>query len=109
MGWHDDAEDLFDADDVRIISLSLGVSRTFEIAAKDKLKKTKKNFKFPVKSADPADIIPVELAQGDVVVMAGRMQRYYEHRLPPDLTMEPRINLTWRYITQHSPGCAKHN
>ena len=109
VGWHDDSETLFASEDTRIISLSLGATRTFEIVAKEKLKKTRKSFKFATKSADANDIIPIELSQGDVLIMAGKMQQYYEHRLPPDVTMEPRINLTWRYITQHFSGCRKHN
>ena len=90
---------------MRIISLSLGASRTFELVSKAKLFKAQKKFRFASKSAAVADITQVELNQGDVVVMAGRMQSYYDHRVPPDTTMEPRINLTWRYLTQHSAGC----
>ena len=33
VGWHDDSESLFESDDVRIISLSLGAARTFEVVA----------------------------------------------------------------------------
>ena len=113
VGWHDDSEDLFKDDDVRIISLSLGATRTFEIVSKERMGKTQNRFRFAAhkggfKSADPADIIQMELAHGDVVVMAGNMQTYYEHRLPPNTTLHPRINLTWRYITRHTPGCHKH-
>ena len=105
VGWHDDAEQLFEADDVRIVSLSLGASRTFEIVSKTRLFKEQKRFRFASKSANVSDITQVELSQGDVVVMAGKMQSHYEHRVPPDTSLQPRINLTWRYLTQHSAEC----
>ena len=108
VGWHDDAEELFESKDVRIISLSLGATRNFEVVSKANLFKTKTRFRFATKTADPADIISIQLDQGDILVMAGKMQKYFEHRVPPDTSLQPRINLTWRYITQHAAGCPKH-
>ena len=107
VGWHDDAEALFESEDVRIISLSLGATRNFEVVSKASLFKANTRFRFATKKADPADITTIQLNQGDVLVMAGKMQKYFEHRVPPDTSLKPRINLTWRYITRHAQSCPK--
>ena len=81
MSWHsDDEKDLkrFGT----IASLSLGSERKFV-------------FKHKV------DRVKVELLleHGSLLVMKGRTQEYWKHRLPPDTAIQsPRINLTFRII-----------
>lgn len=47
----------------------------------------------------------VELNDGDIIIMFGKMQKYYVHSILKDeKCSEARINLTWRWITQHKLG-----
>ena len=108
VGWHDDDEALFQSPDVRIISLSLGRSRRFDIVHKENLLKRGSHFRYPRKQ-EPDNIIPVDLNSGDLLIMAGRMQQFYEHRVAPDHSSMPRINLTWRYIVSHVHSCPRFN
>jgi len=92
VGWHSDDEPLFDAvnRDVLIVSLSLGATRTFELASKDK----------------PTDIIKLPLEDGDLCTMEGLCQKHYRHRVPRQKSVDgPRINLTWRWVLRHSDSC----
>ena len=97
LGWHSDNESLFSIDKqpCRIISLSLGHSRTFQI-----------------KQCLPAsDIVQhISLHSGDIVVMDGLFQHHFVHRiLPGRLTYNleiPRVNITWRWILNHSSTCS---
>eukprot|EP00811_Abedinium_folium_P000426 NODE_10390_length_1355_cov_10.056189.p2 GENE.NODE_10390_length_1355_cov_10.056189~~NODE_10390_length_1355_cov_10.056189.p2 ORF type:complete len:210 (-),score=37.53 NODE_10390_length_1355_cov_10.056189:193-822(-) len=94
VGWHADDEALFDAlnRDVLIISLSLGVSRHFELRAKD----------------DPTLLTELLLENGDLCMMEGLVQKHYCHRVMPEPHITgPRINLTWRWIVKHWPTCPK--
>ena len=92
-GWHSDHEALFrHKDGFDIVSLSIGVSRYFELQ-----KISSGAFK------------RILLDDGDLLWMAGDCQRYYKHRIP----IEPhtdgiRINLTWRHIHKHVARCALH-
>lgn len=92
VSWHCDDEPLFDATgrDALIVSLSLGATRSFQLRPKD----------------DPFEETLLYLEDGDLCTMEGLCQKHYRHRVPPeeDVT-EPRINLTWRWIVQHDPGC----
>jgi len=92
VGWHSDDERLFNAvhQDSLILSLSLGATRSFELAAKDK----------------PMEIIKIPLANGDLCTMEGLCQKHYRHRVPRQKALRgPRINLTWRWVLKHDPGC----
>lgn len=96
VGWHTDDEPLFEGDynDICILSLSLGSSRTFQVKKKGgKRDVALKSF---------------VVSHGDLCTMEGRFQRHYLHAIQrkPEVA-EPRINLTWRYITKHnhSDGC----
>lgn len=81
MGWHSDAElDL--KKDAAIASLSLGAER-----------------KFVFKHKINGHKIKLGLEQGSLLVMKGKTQEFWLHRLPPTKrVLGPRINLTFRTI-----------
>jgi len=83
VAWHGDNDGEQDA---RLIvgSLSLGATRVFQLRPKKD-------------SGLRYDPISVEVAHGDLIVMAGDTQLYWEHRVPrdPRITGE-RLNLTFR-------------
>lgn len=89
VGWHADDEALFKAryDDARIISVSLGHSRSFEmrLSAADE-------------DEGARDKLVMRLENGDICSMEGLCQKYYQHRVPKEKASGPRINLTWRWI-----------
>ena len=91
VGWHADDEHLFDAvdNDAAIVSLSLGATR-----------------KFQVKDSD-GTVRSIDLSTGDLLVMHGRVQEHFWHRVPQSQAVDPRINLTWRWTRRHSKrdGC----
>lgn len=94
VGWHADDERLFDAvrQDALILSLSLGATRSFELASKDK----------------PDDVIRLRLEDGDLCSMEGLCQKHYRHRVPRQKAVDgPRINLTWRWVRCHAPDCPR--
>jgi alkylated DNA repair dioxygenase AlkB len=80
VAWHSDHE----VDHLReavIGSLTLGVTRPFDLRPK----------------SDRRRIISVELDHGDLLIMAGRTQTTYEHRVAKDVRIRAeRINLTFR-------------
>ena len=89
VGWHADNERLFQATlrDTRIISVSLGATRTFEL-----------RLGAPAGRRLSRAAYRMRLSDGDVCTMEGLTQKYYQHRVPPDSSTGPRINLTWRWI-----------
>ena len=89
VGWHADNERLFQATlrDTRIISVSLGATRTFELC-----------LGAPAGRRLSRVAYRIRLSDGDVCTMEGLTQKYYQHRVPPDSSTGPRINLTWRWI-----------
>ncbi len=81
IGWHDDGEKELGPNPV-IASISLGASRLFEL--KHKEKNVKKS---------------LVLNAGSLLVMSGKTQKYWKHRLPKAKScQESRINLTFRKI-----------
>ncbi len=81
MGWHADNEREL-GDDPVIASLSLGATRRFD------LKHRQHNWQ-----------LAVDLTPGSLLLMAGRCQHCWLHRLPKQSTVvSPRLNLTFRYI-----------
>ena len=92
VGWHADDEALFQGtkQPTLIISLSLGATRAFQ------LKGTWKG----------ATIISILLEDGDLCTMEGMTQKHYLHRVPKEFVKGQRVNLTWRWIVQHSHRCA---
>ena len=94
VGWHADDEDLFHSPghkDVRIISLSLGSPRTFQLKSKGK----------------GSPIVSIRLRSGDLCVMEGATQQHYLHRVPVEDATGPRVNLTWRWIVSHKGEACK--
>ena len=87
MGWHSDDEPELGEQPV-IASLSLGAARRFVLRRRD----------------DHALTAEFLLAHGDLLVMAGDTQRFYQHALPK--TARPlgeRINLTFRWVSGRRP------
>lgn len=80
VAWHGDYEDRGSV----IASLSLGATRRFDLR--------------PKRESDLRPrTISLDLAHGDLVVMRGETQRYWEHRVRKDPHVrEQRINLTYR-------------
>jgi hypothetical protein len=94
VGWHADDEPLFKGkvEDCRIISVSFGHCRTFELRSRD------------IETDDDARTKYImRLSNGDVCTMEGLTQKYYQHRVPKEKTTGPRINLTWRWVKKR-PG-----
>lgn len=92
VGWHSDNEILFQGkfNDCRIISLSLGQTRKFELRCQG------------------APMLTLNLSDGDLCTMEGLTQKYYLHRVPKEngRGVKPRINLTWRWVVEHCSDCA---
>jgi len=81
MAWHSDAEKDLKKDGA-IGSISLGAQR-----------------KFAFKHRQSKEVISHVLEHGSLLVMKGKTQSHWMHRLPPTKTVEhPRINLTFRMI-----------
>merc|ERR1712130_533543 len=73
LGWHADDEKLFQgkSQDIRILSLSLGATRTFEVR--------------PVVPEGDGELktkLRMNLHNGDMCSMEGLVQRHYHHRIP---------------------------
>jgi len=83
VAWHSDDEPELGESPV-IASLSLGVSRKFELRSK-------------VKSSP--DKIELLLNSGDLLIMSGETQKNWQHQIPKMRRVkESRINLTFRNI-----------
>jgi len=98
VGWHADDEDLFQGlqNNIRILSLSLGICRTFELKAN-----------WP-EALEHGGHHKVSLVSGALCTMEGMVQKHYKHRVPKENNVSgPRINLTWRWIVQHRKKCPK--
>lgn len=86
MGWHsDDEKDL--EKNAAIASISLGAER-----------------KFIFKNKSNKETISLILENGSLLLMQGKTQTHWLHRLPPSKKIySPRINLTFRTITTPNP------
>ena len=81
-GWHSDDEKEL-GDEPVIASLSLGVTRNFDL-------KHKRNRLIKKR---------IELTHGSLLLMSGRSQKDFKHQIAKSKRIhEPRINLTFRYI-----------
>ncbi len=81
MAWHSDGEKDLQKDGA-IASVTFGATRKFSF--KHKVDKTK---------------IDILLEHGSLLIMKGKTQTYWLHRLPPTkVTHGPRVNLTFRTI-----------
>jgi alkylated DNA repair dioxygenase AlkB len=95
VGWHSDDESLFQGKfgDIRILSLSLGVARKFEIRAN-----------WP--GERERGFTKIILGDGDLMTMEGMLQKHFMHRVPKEDNISgQRINLTWRWVVKHTPRC----
>jgi alkylated DNA repair dioxygenase AlkB len=82
MGWHSDDEAEL-GHNPSIASISLGAKRSFKLRHK----------------AKTASDINLELGHGSLLLMAGELQRYWQHALPQRKKItQPRINFTFRYL-----------
>lgn len=89
--WHADDEAEFGPEPV-IASLSLGATRRFDFRRVD----------------DRSVRVDLELHHGDLVIMRGRTQELWRHRVPKTRrTIGERINLTFRRVV--SPGAGDHS
>jgi alkylated DNA repair dioxygenase AlkB len=81
-GWHSDDEKEL-GDEPVIASLSLGVTRNFDLKHKRNRLINKR----------------IELTHGSLLLMSGRTQKDFKHQIAKSKRIhEPRINLTFRYI-----------
>lgn len=82
MAWHSDGEKDLKKDGT-IASVTFGAER-----------------KFAFKHKDTKETVSVILQHGSLLVMKGKTQTHWLHRLPPTKkVLTPRINLTFRTIT----------
>jgi len=97
VDWHADDEPIFGGrdGDCRIISLSLGETRSFELRLKDE--------DDAAHAVDGACACRLRLQSGDICTMEGLMQKHYVHRVPKAGGRDTRlrVNLTWRWISSH--------
>jgi len=97
VGWHADDEALFQGlhQDIRILSLSLGQRRKFDLKAN-----------WPEDGERSHQRLL--LGNGCLCTMEGMVQKHYQHRVPKESEdLGPRINLTWRWILKHSKACPR--
>lgn len=108
VGWHADDELLFKGkdSDCPVVSISLGAAREFWIALKDGTAGDP-----PRRSGVPVSdsIVELDLEDGDVLTMEGRLQRHCLHFVPKCNPREPlrdeRINITFRWVREHRYRC----
>ena len=87
MGYHADDEAALDPE-APIASVSLGVSRSFDIRPKKKDANKKR-----------ARVARIALGDGDLLLMLSPMQNHFEHAIPVEKRVAgERINLTFRRI-----------
>jgi len=94
VGWHSDDERIFQGKfrDIIIISLSLGVTRSFELRLNNP-------------ETGERAVSRVSLGNGDLMTMEGMLQKHMQHRVPKEPVSGPRINLTWRWVVRHNTNC----
>jgi alkylated DNA repair dioxygenase AlkB len=94
MGWHADKEaDL--GPRPLIASLSLGAARPFRFRLKKELRRAG--------VAEDEQYWEWTLGSGDLLLMQGRTQAWFEHCLPPRAAVkDPRLNLTFRKVVMNA-------
>lgn len=93
VGWGADDQDMFgDLDgSCKVLSLSLGRSRTLQLRQKN---------------GNNLDITSITLDHGDIITMEGLLQRYYDNRVPKSIyETGAHINITFRWILNHNELC----
>lgn len=92
MGWHADKEAELGSEP-NIASLSLGATRLFRFRRRAPWR------------TDAKEVWNFELAAGDLLLMRGNTQQYFEHELPARAGVEgPRLNLTFRMVLGQRPA-----
>ena len=87
MSWHSDNESELGADPA-IASISLGAKRVFRFRRR-----------LPWREKGSCEKWTYELESGDLLLMKGQTQQFFEHELAPSSKItEPRLNLTFRNI-----------
>ena len=84
LGLHSDDEKIFKKEDMTIVSLSFGETRSFRIEDKQ--------------SGKYRD---VDIEHGDLLIMSGAMQLHYRHGIPSTGGMGSRLNFTLRHLENH--------
>jgi alkylated DNA repair dioxygenase AlkB len=86
VGWHRDNQKELGLNPT-IASVSLGETRRFIFRRKD----------------DRQNQVALELSNGDLLIMAGETQKFWQHQVPKSSSktasqVQPRINLTYRFV-----------
>ena len=87
--WHSDNESLFGPRDTPKLIVSLSLGNPVE---------------FKVRRVSDSVTSSITLNHGDVLVMDGSAQSEYLHCTMPGL-QGPRVNLTYRWVAQHTASC----
>lgn len=95
QGLHSDREMKW-LDDTLIGIVVLGVRRPFVLRRRG----VDANHKDLTKAGEAAGDVVLMPGAGDLLVMGGRNQRDWLHAVPPAVTDEPRISLTWRWTSR---------
>lgn len=101
VSWHSDDEPLFKGklQDTRIISVSLGAARKFQVGLRAPRRGA---FLQPERDS----IESTWLEHGHLATMEGLFQKHYLHQVPKaGSSTEPRINVTFRYNVAHVAPC----
>jgi len=101
VAWHSDDEPIFRGkqQDTRIISVSLGAPRKFQIGLRSP---RRGGILKPEKGSTQS----FTLGHGVLSTMEGLFQKHYLHQIAKGgVTGGPRINATFRYIEEHAVGC----
>ena len=93
VSWHSDSSKIYsenERDNVLIVSISMGGIRRFDVRANKK--------KMDKQSVKPSkEDFSCFLGHGDLVVMDGQMQDFWDHRVPKmNVDCGVRVNLTFR-------------
>eukprot|EP00931_Biecheleriopsis_adriatica_P031192 TRINITY_DN1831_c0_g1_i1.p1 TRINITY_DN1831_c0_g1~~TRINITY_DN1831_c0_g1_i1.p1 ORF type:complete len:805 (-),score=165.60 TRINITY_DN1831_c0_g1_i1:3-2351(-) len=101
VAWHADDEPLFNGknQDTRIISISLGSTRKFQVG-----------FTAPrrggILQPEKGSKQSFQLGHGMLSTMEGMFQKHYLHQIDKaGSTTQPRINVTFRWIVHHQRPC----
>lgn len=100
VAWHSDDEPLFRGkfQDTRIISVSLGCARKFQVG----LRAPRRG---GILKPEKGSVSNFSLGHGQLSTMEGLFQKHYLHQIAKSTTRTARVNVTFRYIVDHAVGC----
>mmetsp|Transcript_37998 Transcript_37998/g.68729 ORF Transcript_37998/g.68729 Transcript_37998/m.68729 type:complete len:593 (-) Transcript_37998:42-1820(-) len=103
VSWHSDDEPLFRGkfQDTRIISVSLGAARKFQVG----LRAPRRG---GILKPEKDSTTTFTLGHGHICTMEGLFQKHYLHQIAKGTAKDPRINATFRYIVEHEASCPMH-